>query len=161
LQRAPSLRSKTKTQRFNGLTRDAAVPELLPRSGPSGTGQLFPKIRRRYLVHFQQRFAQPRVASRVIAFDRLGDRDPEFLREHPHGILEPDFLVKLEELEHVAADAAAEAVEKSFFRIDVKRRRLLAVERTESFIGASGALQRDVLLDDRQEVRLKAQIIDK
>jgi hypothetical protein len=52
-------------------------------------------------------------------------------------------------------------VKESLFRIDVKRWRLLAMERTESFVGASGSLQRDVLLDDRQEVRLKAQIIDK
>src|SRR5262249_8119234 len=142
-------------------TRDTSVPELLPRSGSSGTCQLLSKIRRRYLVHFQQRFPQSGVAARLVAFDRLGDRHAEFLGEHAHRILEADVLVQFQKLEHVAADAAAEAVEKPLLGIDMERWRLLAVKGTKALVGPPGALQRHVLLDDRQQICLKAQIIDK
>ena len=41
---------------------------------------------------------------------------PKLLRQHLDGVLEADLLVQLEELEDVAADAAAEAVEEPLVR---------------------------------------------
>jgi hypothetical protein len=68
--------------------------------------------------------------------------------------------VQLEELEHVAADAAAEAVEVALLAIDVERRRLLAVERTEPLVGGAGLLERDVILDDDDDVGVMLQVVD-
>ena len=107
-----------------------------------------------------RRPASRRAVVVVTALASLGQRDAELLREHPDRVLEADLLVQLEELEDVAADAAAEAVEESLVRVDVKRRRLLPVKRTEPLVGRAGALQRDVLLHDLHDVRLQAQVVD-
>src|SRR5262249_3422472 len=109
----------------------------------------------------QQRFPQPGIAARLVAFDHLGDGQAEFLRQHAYRILKADLLVQFQELEYVAADAAAEAVEESLLGIDMKRGRLLTVKWAEPLVGPPRPLQRDVLLDDRQEVRLKAQVVNK
>jgi hypothetical protein len=71
-----------------------------------------------------------------------------------------DFFVQLEELEHVAADAAAEAVEKAFIAIDLKRRRLLAVKRTQTFVIGARLFQRYVVLDHDDDVGLLLEIVD-
>ena len=64
-------------------------------------------------------------ASRSAALSRpsslvfeLGDRHAKPLRELPHGVGEADLLLQLDELEHVAADAAAEAVEEPAIAMD-------------------------------------------
>jgi hypothetical protein len=68
--------------------------------------------------------------------------------------------VQLEELEHVAADAAAETVEEALVAVDVERRRLLAVKRTEPLVGGAGLLQRDVVADDHHDVGVVLQVVD-
>jgi hypothetical protein len=67
--------------------------------------------------------------------------------------------VQLEELEDVAADAAAEAVKEPRFGIDVKRRRLLAVKRTEPFVGFPARFSGRTP-DDLHDVRLQAEVVD-
>src|SRR5205085_10631553 len=71
-----------------------------------------------------------------------------------------DLFVQLEELEHVAADAAPEAVKESLFGIDAERRRLLVVERAEALVLRAGTLQRHVLLHHLKDVGLQAQVVD-
>ena len=68
--------------------------------------------------------------------------------------------MELEELEHVAANAAAEAVKEAFLGIDVERRRLLGVKRTEALPRRPHLLERYVLLNHLQDVYLQAQIVD-
>ena len=63
-----------------------------------------------------------------VALGELGQRHAEPLRQHPDRVREADLLVQLEELEHVAADAAAEAVEEPLVGVHVERRRLLRRE---------------------------------
>src|SRR5262249_30627376 len=105
--------------------------------------------------------AQRGVAPAVfVPFDELRQADACLLREHLHRFGEADLLVQLEELEHVAADVAAKAMEEPLVRVDVKRRRLLAVKRTEALEGPAHALQRYVLLHDRDDVRLQAEVVD-
>ena len=65
----------------------------------------------------------------------------------------PDLLLQFDELEHVAAGLAPEAVEEALVRVDVERRRLLAVERAESLPRRPGLLQRDVVLHHLDDVR--------
>src|SRR5262249_15964360 len=107
------------------------------------------------------RLPQPRVASRLIALDNVRDRDAELLGEHAHRVLEANLFMQLQELEDIAANAAPEAVKKSLLGIDMERRCLLPMKRTQSLVRPPRSLQRHVLLDDRQDVRLKAQVIDK
>ena len=110
-------------------------------------------------MHLQQRFAKPGgIVSSAIA--PLGQADAELLRQHLHRFREIDFLVQLEKLEHVAAGAAAEAVKKSFLRIDVKRRRLLRMKRTQPLVGRPRTLQRNIVLDDLDDVGMKPEIVD-
>ena len=113
-------------------------------------------------MDLEQPFAQRRVPPRVLGrgVGVLRNRDAELLRQHPHGVLEPDFFVELEELEHVAARLAAETVEEPLVRIDGEGRRLLRMERTETLVLGPRALQRHVLLDDPHDVRLQAKVID-
>ena len=60
----------------------------------------------------------------------------------------------------VPADVAAEAVEEPLVGHDVEGGRLLRVEGAEAFVAGSGALQRNVLLHDLQDVRLQAEVVD-
>src|SRR5262245_60509058 len=112
-------------------------------------------------MHLQQRFPQPHVASRLVAVDDFRDREAEFLGEHAHRVLEADLFMELQELEDIAANAAAEAMKKSLLGIDMKRRCLLPMKRTESLVSPSRTLQRYVLLDDRQDIGLKPKVINK
>jgi hypothetical protein len=68
--------------------------------------------------------------------------------------------VQLEKLDHIAADAAAEAVEEAFIAVDVERRRLLTVKWTEAFVRGSRFLQRHVVLNDDDDVGLSFQVLD-
>jgi hypothetical protein len=68
--------------------------------------------------------------------------------------------VQLEKLEDVTTDAATEAMKEALVAIDVKRRRLLAVERAEAFICRARLLQRDVILDDDDDIGLVLQVVD-
>src|SRR4030095_11175145 len=89
-----------------------------------------------------------------------GQRDANLLRQHPHRVLEADLLVQLQEFDDVAADAATEAVEEALVGMDVERRRLLGMKRAVPLIRRPGPLQGYVLLHDRQDVRLRAKVID-
>ena len=54
------------------------------------------------------------------------------------GLRKREPLGQREEFEDVAARAAAETVEEAFVAIDMKRRRFLAMKRTEAFVTFSG-----------------------
>ena len=112
-------------------------------------------------VRFEQRLAKRAVAPRIVGGSLgLGNRDAEFVREHPDRFGERDLLVQLEELEHVAAGVAPEAVKKALVGMDVERRRLLVVERAVSLVRRARALERHVLLDHGEDVRLQTQVVD-
>ena len=162
LLQAVARRRVAEAELLDRLRVDAALGELPPCAGAGGAGELLPKEGRGDLVDFEERLAQARVPLRIVAraLGLLRDGDAELLREHAHGVLEADLLVKLEELEDVAADVAAEAVKEPFSGFDVERRRLLGVERTQALVGRARALQRHVLLDDLHDVRLQAQVVD-
>ena len=93
----------------------------------------------------------------IAGLGRLGKRHAELLGEHPHGVLEPQLFMKLEELEHLAAHVAAKAVKEPLLLIHMERRSLLGVERTEPLVGLSRALERDRLLHDLQNIGLQSQ----
>src|SRR5258708_4624859 len=78
----------------------------------------------------------------------------------PDGILEAHFFLQLEKLEHVAAHAAAEAVEKSFFPVHLERWRLFGMERAESFVVGAGLPQGHVFLDHLDDIRMHAEVFD-
>ena len=51
-------------------------------------------------------------------------------------------------------------MKEPFFGVDVKRRRLLGMERTQAFVCPADFLQRHVILHDLQDVGLKAEVVD-
>jgi len=128
---------------------------MLPRAGASGQRELLAEVRGGDLVRLEQHLAERRVTPPI--FGRrlgLGQRQAELLREQPDRFLEAELLVQFEELEDVAADAAAEAVEEALVRVHVERRRLFGVERTEALVGGAGLLQGHVLLHHLHDLDL-------
>ena len=103
---------------------------MLPYPGPRVRRQLTGEPGACRLVHLEQRLALHGIGALLVALFHFGQCHPEALREKLDRVGEPDFFVQLEELEHVAADPAAEAVEETLIAIDLKRRRLLTVKRT-------------------------------
>src|SRR5690349_10300540 len=86
--------------------------------------------------------------------------DPDARRNMLDRFRKREALGEREKLEDVAAGAAAEAVEESFVAIDMKRRRLLAMKRTESFVALPGELERRDLADEVDDVRRTAHLRD-
>ena len=111
-------------------------------------------------MHLQQRFALGRVGVRVAAADLLGKRHAELRREMLDRVDEAELFLQLEKLEDVAADAAAEAVEKSLVAVDVERRAFLGVKRAEALVRGARFPERHILLHDLHDVGLHAQVVD-
>src|SRR5437764_1915387 len=92
------------------------------------------------------------------------ERNPEAVGEPLDGRREVEPLGLLDEADHVAALAAAEAVEELLDRVDGKARRALLVERAAPSEARAGLPQRRALLDDGDEVctlpdRLDARVL--
>ena len=111
---------------------------------PAGDASCCAEPRGRHLVHLEQRLALRRARALLVASaSQLRHRHAEPLRQHADGFGEADLLVQLHELDHVAADAAAEAVEEALLAVDVERRRLLAVERAQPLPGRARSASSD------------------
>src|ERR1041385_1188920 len=105
-----------------------------------GEGGVVDDLEEVILIGFARRFLAPRQLDADApghVLDRLG---------------EGEALGQREELEDVAARAAAEAVEESLGAVDGERRRLLAVERAESLVALAGELERRDLADEVDDV---------
>ncbi len=151
----------TETELLDRLRGNLPILQLLPRPRADRRLELLLEIRRRDLVRLQQRLTQRRIAPAIVgSVGRFGNGHPDFLGQHPHGVLKPDLLVQLEELEDVAAGVATEAVEESLVRADLKRRRLLVVKRTQAFVNVPRFSERYVLLHDLQDVGLQPEVVD-
>ena len=103
-------------------------------------------------MNLDERFALRGALALLAAAFQLGNRNAEALREVAHRFLEADLLLQLDELEHVAAHAAAKAVEEAALAHDVERRRLLAMKRAQALVGVAGLAQRDGVRDDGDNV---------
>ena len=86
---------------------------------PAGDGELLAEVGERDLVHLDERLALRGDLALLAAAFQFGDRNAEATREHAHRFVEADLFLQLDELEDVAADAAAEAVEEALVRVDV------------------------------------------
>ena len=145
------------------LRRDAAVLQLLPGARAGGRRRAArgsTAAATSCTFSSASRSAASRRASSPLRRSAPACATPNFCASIRTASGNADLLVQLEELEHVAADAAAEAVEEPLVRVDVKRRRLLRMERTETLVRRARALQRHVLLHDLQDVGLHAQVVD-
>src|SRR5436190_72428 len=79
--------------------------------------ELLPEPCGRRLVDLEQRLTLGGARPLLVALFELGQRHPESLRELFHRVGKPQLVVQLEKLEHVAADAAAEAMEEPLVAI--------------------------------------------
>ena len=142
------------------LLGDPSLLELSPRAGACRGAELLAEPRGRHVVRFQQRLAVP-VRFRVfLAVFPLRDGQPESRRQLPHCLRERHFFVQLDELDHVTADAAAEALEVALVAVHVERRRLLAMERAQAFVRGSCPAERDALLHHLHDVGVRFQVVD-
>src|SRR5262245_24180979 len=114
----------------------------------------------RDLVNPDQCFPLRSGLALIVAGLELRDRHAEALRQRPRRILESDLVLQLDELEDVAADAAAEAVEEPLVAVDGERRRLLAVKRAESLVRIPSLAQRYRVGDDRHDVRGRTDFVN-
>src|SRR5689334_16056837 len=129
-----SRRRVAQAEHVNRALIDAPLRQLPPCPGPRRRPELFPKKSCRHLVHLQQRLAEARVLSGLLArLLHLWKRNAELLRHQPHGVGEPEILVQLQEFEDVSVLLAAETVEVALVVVDRKGRRFLGVERAEPF----------------------------
>ena len=110
----------------------------------------------RLVDHFEQ-IVLVVLARRSIS---PGQLDADARRDMLHRLRKREALGQREELEDVAARAAAEAVEEPLAAIDVKRRRLLAMKRTEAFVALAGELERRDLADEVDDVGRRAHLRD-
>ena len=78
--------------------------------------------------------------------------DPVAVGQQLDRLGEPEPLLLLDELDHVAADPAAEAVVELLLRVDRERRRALLVERAEPDLARAPAPQVGVGGDDLDDV---------
>src|SRR5215213_5515600 len=111
-------------------------------------------------MNLDERFAFRGALSLLAGRFDLGNWNSEPVREMPHRFVEIDLFLQLDELEHVAADAAAEAIEEAAFAHDVERWRLLAVKRAQAFIGIAGFTQRDGVRNDGDNVGRRTDFVD-
>jgi hypothetical protein len=121
-----------------------------------GRLQLLFKEDRRLLVQLQNPPAQPALR-RLFRRGELPfrQRDPALLRDDLHRFGEADLVDLLHELEDISRNPAAKAVIELARHVDGKRRRLLAMKRAQPLVVLRAAfLQRDVLADDADDVRL-------
>ena len=94
------------------------------------------------------------LALRVLAAGSLAELDAGALRQAAQRLGEVDRVALHDEVEDVAAPAAAEALPGLARRRDRERRRLLAVERAQALEGGAGLAQLNGLADQVDEVDL-------
>ena len=109
-------RRKSETLRVGRRVGDAAVGDVFADARTGSGQQLLPEPLGCGVVNVQQRLALGGVGPLFVVRLELGQRQAEALRQLLHGILESDPLVQLEELDDVAAGAAAVAVEEALSR---------------------------------------------
>ena len=94
------------------LLEPALLEEVVAPLRAGGGGELLPEIGERDLVNLDQRLALSGAFTLLAGRFHLGDRNAEPRREVAHRLLEIHLLLQLDELEHVAAHAAAEQWKK-------------------------------------------------
>ena len=91
-------------------------------------------------MSLQQTLTQGRIHRRAVGL--LRDGHAELLSQQANRILEAHLLVKLEELEHVSASAAAETIKEPTVGVHTERWRFLGMERAEALVPRPRLLQR-------------------
>ena len=141
--------------------REAPRFELPPGPGAGRQLQLLPIERRRILMQLDERLPlggrRPLVRARPGV---SGTAMPARCARYRTASGNDSFLVEFDELDGVAPGAAPEALEKPLVSIDVERRRSFLMKRAESLPGRAGLLQRHHVADERDDVRLRLQVVE-
>src|SRR5262249_60999083 len=143
-------------ERALGLPRDPALLEQRPRRSAERRVAEPLLVRRRGLVERLEHAG----AQAVVAAPPLGHRDAGASRQHLDRLEEADLLGLLDELEHVAAGFAPEAVVELPLGVHRERRRLLLVERAAADEVPAHPLQGHGLGDDLDDVARRAHALD-
>ena len=122
--------------------------------------QIGAKVLLRQLVHGKKRTAQPRVFIRILRALRHGNAIA--FGEALERFVKADAFDLHHELQHVAAGLATEAVIKLLALVNVERRALFLMERTQPQIAIAAGLaqRRHVLADYVDDINRRLQLID-
>src|SRR4029079_2147261 len=112
-------------------------------------------------MRLQERVAVLLALGVFLRLLRLRHRQSKAPRQQPDRFLKGHFFKELDELDDVAADAAAETMKHTAIGVEVKPRRLFTVKRTESFPFRPASLHRHAFLNDLHDVGVRLQIINK
>ena len=142
-QRVPEVRGIPEPPCSGGILGDAALPQVLACDLA--------------LVHLAQR----RPARRAPRFLRVrrGEIDARLVRQLLDCVAEAAPFHLHDELDRIAGDAAAEAVEHLLVRDDVEAGCLLAVERAEPLPVVAALLERHAPLHHRNQIHPVAQLL--
>ena len=128
-------------------------------AAPGWTGELFGEPGRRDFVRLEQRLAVPLIVGVLLGRFGLRHGQAGTRRQLAHRFGKGHLVGQLDELDHVTAHAAAVTLEEALV-VDVKGRRFLTVEGTQSLPCRAAAPQRDALLDDLDDVGVRLQVVD-
>ena len=158
---APGGRRVTIPKNLEGFRRKSPVFELPPRPRP-GRRQRAAPYRTPAASSWSLTSASRSCGRRALVRPALGfgHLHSGALRQVPDGLRKRHLLMELDELDGVAAGAAPETLEEVLVGVDVERRRLLLMERTESLPRVPHLLQRHDVADERDDVRLRFQVVD-
>ncbi len=155
-QRVEGIRSIANAELRDRLRRQTAAGKIFPRPGAFRRAQLLFKPGRRQLVQFEQ-LAALAVLLRLLRRGEfpLGQGDAALLGHDFDCFREADVLDLLHEGEDIARLAAAKTMVELAHRVHGKGRRFFPVKGAKTgVILRSGFLQRDVIADDPNNVRL-------
>ncbi len=135
--------------------------QVCPRVGPRRTGQILLKNLRGNLVHRQD--GRPHASLRIVHGALLfRHRNPKLFRQGRNRLLERNFFVFHDELNHIPPRPAPKALVKLLRRVNIERWRLLAVKWTKADITTRPALlQRDVGTDHFHDINGALQLCGK
>ena len=160
-QRLPFIGCITDAKMRGGFARESALLEI--GDGGGAVAQAF-AVKACCRGHG---FEQALIARASLLARRNGNRvvilrhfQTALPREFVHGLDKAQAAVFHEEADDVAVHAAAKAMVELLRRADRKRRGFLAVERTAGEIVGAGLLERQMTLDDVNDVDAGEQVLD-
>jgi hypothetical protein len=153
----PTRRCKSDSEGLGGFAVKASRNEIGARCASIILTQ-------RFAIEFlgdRVRFEDARSEPGVVAITFFGDLDSEFPGERPRGFGKGETLMGHHEANDVATGLATEAMKDFAIWIDVERRRLLVVERTEALPVPARLPEFDITRHEGDDIRSASDLLDR
>jgi hypothetical protein len=153
-------RGKPITERTDRFGRQAPRLQFPSRAAPGWKGELCLEERGGLLVQGHQRLPFGRRFAVFSFWTDVWNRHPQSVGHQAHGLREGHVVLEFHELEDVAPFPTPETLEDALIRIHVEGRRALLVKRTEALPGRPHFAQRRNLIDEGDQIDLRAKVVD-